>query len=162
MADSRADVLVLSGGSSVGREDFTPVVANEIGQVAFHGIALKPASSTGLARIGSTWVILGPGYPVAAYAAWDLVVRPLLCALQGTSDRWPYKTVTARLSGPYPKREGRTEFVRVTLAEDGVATVLPGGSAILSTLTRGDGFACLDDSQGPLQSGESIEVHLFD
>ena len=163
MQDCRADVLVVSGGSSVGKEDFAPVIANEIGQVAFHGVALKPASSTGIGRIGQTWVVLGPGYPVAAYVAWDLVVRPLINRLLGTPDRWPYETITAELYAPYNKRVGRTEIVRVKL-EDGVpprVTVLPGGSAILSTLTDGDGFLCLPDALGPLEAGAAVDVHLY-
>ena len=166
MQDCRADVLVISGGSSVGREDFAPVVANEIGDVAFHGIALKPASSTGVGRIGQTWVVLGPGYPVAAYVAWDLVVRPLIFRLLGTPERWPYRTIRARLAAPYRKRGGRTEIARVEMrpaANDlPSVTVLPGGSAILSTLTRGAGFLYLADSQGPLQTDEEVDVHLFD
>ncbi len=166
MRDSGADVLLVSGGSSVGREDFAPVVANEIGDVAFHGVALKPASSTGVGRIGNTWVILGPGYPVAAYVAWDLIVRPLIFRLLGTAERWPYRTTTARLAAPYAKRAGRTEIVRVEIQRNGdslpTATVLPGGSAILSTLTRGSGFLCLPDAQGPLETGDNVEVHLFD
>ena len=167
MVSSRADVLLLTGGSSVGREDLTPVVARRTGDVAFHGIALKPASSTGLARIGDTHVVLGPGYPVAAYAAWDLVVRPLVLKLLGTADRWPYATTRGVMVDPYPKKVGRSEFVRVVMAraenDDRPAQVrvLPGGSAILSTLTRGDGFLLLPDEQGPLRSGDAVDVHLF-
>ena len=166
MANPGADVLVVSGGSSVGREDFAPVVANQLGDVAFHGVALKPGSSTGVGRIGSTWVVLGPGYPVAAYVAWDLVVRPLLLRLLGTPNRWPYKTIRARLATPYKKREGRTEIARVVLDHDSddlpQARVLPGGSAILTTLTRGDGFLYLADARGPLQVGEQVDVHLYE
>ncbi|MEL7370276.1 MAG: gephyrin-like molybdotransferase Glp, partial [Myxococcota bacterium] len=147
MVDSGADLLVLSGGSSVGREDFAPVVAHEIGQVAFHGIALKPGSSTGIGRIGSTWVVLGPGYPVAAFTAWELIVRPLVFALLGTADRWPYQTRRGQMAAPYKKRQGRTEIARVAIKEGDppLITPLPGGSALLSTLTQADGFLRLDD-----------------
>ena len=167
MTESRADVLVVTGGSSIGREDFAPVVANNVGEVAFHGIALKPGSSTGIGRVGATWVVLGPGYPVAAFVAWELVVAPLLARLLGTPRRWPYARTQARLAEGYRKKAGRTEFVRVTVEwPDGgiaqpVATVLPGGSAILSTLTAGDGFLLLDDEDGPLSAGDEVIVHLF-
>lgn len=163
MADAGADVIVVTGGSSVGKEDFAPVVANELGEVAFHGIALKPGSTTGLGRIGDTWVVLGPGYPVAAHVAWDLVARPLIAALLGTDARWPYRTETKKMAEPYPKREGRTEVVRVLVDPDGAhVRVLPGGSAILSTLTEAYGFLCLPDEQGALQPGDPVVVNLFD
>ncbi len=163
MQSCRADVLVVSGGSSVGKEDLAPVVANEVGEVAIHGLALKPASSTGIGRIGNTIVVLGPGYPVAAYVAWDLVVRPVINRLLDTPDRWPYEVVTAVLDAPYPKRRGRIEVVRVVLNDDEppLATVLPGGSAILSTLTAGDGFLCLPEELGPLAAGDPVDVHLY-
>ncbi|MEO1336175.1 MAG: molybdopterin-binding protein, partial [Myxococcota bacterium] len=163
MVDSGADLLVLSGGSSVGREDFAPVVAHEIGQVAFHGIALKPGSSTGIGRIGSTWVVLGPGYPVAAFTAWELIVRPLVFALLGTADRWPYQTRRGQMAAPYKKRQGRTEIARVAIKEGDppLITPLPGGSALLSTLTQADGFLRLDDDVGPLAVGDDVLVHLI-
>ncbi len=166
MTDCRADLLVVTGGSSIGREDFAPVVANDVGEVAFHGVAVKPGSSTGIGRIGKTWVVLGPGYPVAAYVAWDLIVRPMVLRLLGASDRWPYRSTVARMDEPYPKRAGRTEIVRVTLSATTEptprATALPGGAAILTTLTRADGFLCLPDGQGPLERGDEVNVFLFD
>ncbi|MEM7675194.1 MAG: gephyrin-like molybdotransferase Glp [Myxococcota bacterium] len=163
MVSSGADILLLSGGSSVGSEDYAPVIANEVGQVAFHGIALKPGSSTGIGRIGSTWVVLGPGYPVAAFTAWELLVRPLIFALLGTADRWPYPKRKGRMAAAYKKRPGRTELARVVL-NDGdppLVTPLPGGSALLSTLTNADGFLLLDDDTGPLNVGDEVTVHVL-
>ena len=67
-----------AGGTSVGREDYVPKVVGELGELLVHGVAMRPASPTGIGRIGAAKVFLLPGNPVSCLAAYDLLVSPAL------------------------------------------------------------------------------------
>jgi molybdopterin molybdotransferase len=155
-----ADVVVVTGGSSVGTEDFPPVVLREIGELPIHGIDVKPASPTGIGFVGSTVVVLAPGYPVASYVAWDLFVRPIVQRMLSLTPNLSYRTVTAKLSRDYKKPEKRVEIMRVVL-ENGTASILPGGAALLSTVTRADGFIYFPAGTAQFAAGSAVEVHLY-
>jgi molybdopterin molybdotransferase len=156
-----ADVIVMTGGSSVGKEDFGPVVMRRIGELPIHGVHAKPASPTGIGFLGSTAVVLAPGYPVASYVAWDLFVRPIVQRLLGVPMHWPYARTKARLAKPFKKPEEQTMIVRVVLGDDGVATALPGGAALLSTITRAAGFVLAPEGVGEIAAGAEVDVHLY-
>lgn len=161
-----AEVVVVTGGSSVGREDYPPVVLREIGELPIHGVDVRPASPTGVGFIGETVVILAPGYPVASYVAWDLFVRPAVQRLAGAPVALPYPTTAATLGREHHKPRSRLEVLRVTLHEgpEGgrIATVLPGGAGLLSTLTRADGFVLFPAGADQFSEGAPVEVHLYD
>jgi molybdopterin molybdotransferase len=164
-----ADVVVVTGGSSVGKEDYAPVVLREHGELPIHGVAVKPASPTGIGFLGTTAVVLAPGYPVASYVAWDLFVRPILARLQGAEPRWPYAREPVRLAVALTKPVSRVELVRVTLAEDAAggasprwARPIPGGAALLSTLTGADAFLYLDAGRAEWAAGELVDASRFD
>lgn len=155
-----ADIVVVTGGSSVGSEDFPPVVVRELGELPIHGIDVKPASPTGIGFVGSTVVVLAPGYPVASYVAWDLFVRPIVQRMLSLEPHLSYRTVRAKLGRDYKKPEKRVEIMRVTL-KDGAVSILPGGAALLSTITRADGFVLFPAGNGLFSAGSEVEVHLY-
>lgn len=165
IAEPGADLVIVTGGSSVGTEDFPPLVVRELGELPVHGIDVKPASPTGIGFVGSSVVVLAPGYPVASYVAWDLFARPIVQRMSGVTPKLPYRTITARLARDYKKPASRVEIQRVILAaaSDGppLASILPGGAALLSTITRADGFLMLPAGVEKFASGEAIEVHLY-
>lgn len=160
---SRADIVVVTGGSSVGMEDLGPVVARKIGELPIHGIDARPASPTGIGKIGSKLVVLAPGFPVASFVAWDLFVRFAIQCMLGLEPRLPYATRLAKLSRPHKKPESRVEIQRVVLstASDAV-DILPGGAALLSTVTSADGFVLFDAGRSTFDAGENVVVHLYD
>jgi molybdopterin molybdotransferase len=163
MRETGADVLVLTGGTSVGQEDYPPIVLREIGELWLHGVDVKPASPSGLGFIPETqtMVVLAPGYPVAAYVAWDLFVRPIVQAMEGAEVKLPYRTVRARLEKEYRKPASRIEVARVVLGASNEASVLPGGAAILSTITRADGFIVFPEGRDHFEAKSEVEVHLY-
>jgi molybdopterin molybdotransferase len=155
-----ADVIVMTGGSSVGKEDFGPVVMRQIGELPIHGMHARPASPTGIGFLGSTAVVLAPGYPVASYVAWDLFVRPIVQRMLGVAVAWPYARTRARLAKAFKKADEMTMIVRVVL-KDGTATALPGGAALLSTVTRADGFVLVGEGVTEIPAGADVEVFLY-
>ena len=156
-----ADLIVMTGGSSVGQEDLGPVVVREIGELPVHGVHMKPGSPTGFGFVNDTPIVLAPGYPVATLIAWDMIVRPIVQKMQAAPTRIPYATTSGVLAKAHRKPAKRVEFQRVTL-EDGQVTVLKGGAALLSTATKADGFIIVDTGVDELPAGESVTVYLYD
>jgi molybdopterin molybdotransferase len=160
IGDPGADLVVVTGGSSVGKEDFAPLVVRELGELPIHGIDVRPASPTGIGFIGKTAVVLAPGYPVASYVAWDLFARPIVQRMSGLEPHLPYRTVRASLAREHKKPASRVEIARVVL-DRGVASIIPGGAALLSTVTRADGFVLLPSGRDVFPAGAELDVCLY-
>src|SRR5262249_54523828 len=134
------DVLIVSGGSSVGQEDHVPVLLAERGELAIHGIAMRPSSPTGLGRIGQKLVFLLPGNPVSCLCAYDFFAGRAIRALGGRSTDWPYRATSGKLTRKISSEIGRLDYARVTVADGAVTPLAIGGASILSSTTRADGF----------------------
>ena len=153
-----ADVVLLSGGSSVGAKDSAEKVFSEMGELLFHGLALKPGKPTLAADIGGKPVFGLPGHPVAAYFIYSLLVRPLIYGMMSSvpEDR----TVWANCSVNIPSNHGREECVPVRL-EKAMAIPVMSKSGLITTLSRADGYIRIPrDAEGVAQ-GDRVEVFLF-
>jgi molybdopterin molybdotransferase len=152
-----ADVLVLSGGVSVGPHDHVKPALQAQGVVEdFWRVALRPGRPTWFGTRGDTLVFGLPGNPVSAMVTFLLFVRPALGALQGVPHA-PDRFV-ARLAEAIPRHPDRDECVRVTL-RDGVATSTgPQGSHQLRSMLGADGFAIVTAGEGTLEPGAEVEV----
>ncbi len=91
-----ADIVLVSGGSSVGAEDHAPRLLAEAGELAFHGVAMRPSSPAGCGRIGDTLVFLLPGNPVSCLCAYDFFAGRAIRLRGGRAADWPYRTQRAR------------------------------------------------------------------
>lgn len=162
-----ADVIVTTGGTSVGKSDvvFRAVQAAG-GDVKVHGVAVMPGRPALLAKLpdGRPWVGL-PGYPVSAAIDFALFVSPLIRMLLGL--RWaPFRPkVRARLTAPVASSPGVAHFVRVKLREEGrslLATpVRISGAGILSSLVKADGLVVVPEDVEGLPEGAEVEVELL-
>jgi molybdopterin molybdotransferase len=159
---STADVLLISGGSSVGKEDHAPSLIAELGELPVHGVALRPASPTGVGFLGGRPVFLLPGNPVSCLCAYDLFAGGAVRRVGGRSPDLPYRTTQATLSAKVASAVGRVDYARVRL-RDGLAEPLAvSGASILSTTTRADGFVLVPrDSEG-FAAGATVTVYLYD
>jgi len=156
------DILVTTGATSVGREDYLPGLLDELGELMVHGVNIRPASPTAFGRVGSTPVVLLPGNPVAAFVGFDVFVRPALQLQMGLPEGRRNRRAGGRLTRKLPSALNRTDFVRVRLTgEGGVEPVRSGGSGILSSLTRADGFVIVPRDAEGLEAGTEVEVYLF-
>lgn len=165
LSEPGADLVVMTGGSSVGKEDLGPVVVAEIGELPIHGIHMKPGSPTGIGFIDGTPVVLAPGYPVAAMVAWDMFARRIVQRLGGADVAMPYRRVPAKLGRPHKKSACRLEVQRVTLSSSDaglIANTIAGGAALLSTTTRAAGFVLMPAGVEHLDAGTGVEVFLYD
>jgi molybdopterin molybdotransferase len=159
---AHADLLLVSGGSSVGQEDHAPRILAEVGKLCFHGLALRPASPTGMGFLGRTPIFLMPGNPVSCLCAYDLIAGRATRLLGSRSWELPYRTRTLPLARKIASVVGRLDYVRVKISDNQVEPLSTSGAAILSSTTRADGFVLVPaDSEG-FGSGATVEVHLYD
>ncbi|MCE9554057.1 MAG: molybdopterin molybdotransferase MoeA [Planctomycetes bacterium] len=156
------DVLLVSGGSSVGQEDHVPTLLAEHGELAIHGIAMRPSSPTGLGRLGELLVILLPGNPVSCLCAYDFFAGRAIRVLGGRSPDWPYRRARLPLSRKLVSVVGRVDYARVTIAEGRVEPVSVSGASVLSSTTRADGFVVVPGDSEGYPPGCEVEVFLYD
>ena len=161
-AGIRSDLVLVSGGSSTGPEDFAPRLVAELGELTIHGVALRPASPAGIGFLGSTPVVLLPGNPVSCLCAYDLFAGRITRTLGGRSVEWPYRSVIAPLAGKLSSALGRVDYARVRLVDGRVEPLAIGGASILSSTTRADGFAIVPADLEGYPAGASITVWLYD
>jgi molybdopterin molybdotransferase len=158
---AEADVVIVSGGSSVGLEDLAPAIVARHGELAIHGIAMRPSSPTGLGRVGHRLVFLLPGNPVSCLCAYDFFAGRAIRALGGRAKTWPYRATRGRLRRKISSPIGRLDYARVQLDGGGVEPIAVGGASILSSTTRADGFVIVPaDSEG-WAAGADVEVWLY-
>ena len=157
-----ADVIIVSGGSSVGIEDLAPALVAAHGELAVHGIAMRPSSPTGMGRIGRRLVFLLPGNPVSALCAYDFFAGRAIRALGGRPKAWPYRSIRATLARKISSPIGRLDYARVRLDDGRVEPLSVAGASVLSSTTRADGFVIIgDDSEGFAADAE-VDVWLYD
>ena len=158
---AEADVIIVSGGSSVGIEDLAPTLLAQHGDLAIHGIAMRPSSPTGLGRIENRLVFLLPGNPVSCLCAYDFFAGRVIRALGGRTKAWPYQSMRARLARKISSPIGRLDYARVQLVDGAVEPLAVSGASVLSSTTRGDGFVIVPaDSEG-FAPGTEVEVWLY-
>ena len=174
--DLTKDIIVTTGGSSVGERDLLPEVVDELGEVLVHGVALKPGHPVALGVVEETPVISLPGYPVACIVNAVQFLRPLLKHVGGMGCP-PHPTTEARLARKISSEPGVRTFARVELRDadvDGDAdadsdTDLPvavptrtSGSGILSSVALADGWVVVPDSQEGIPAGETVAVENWE
>ena len=157
------DVVILSGGSSVGERDAACRVISALGEVLFHGIAMKPGKPTLLGRTASGKAMVGlPGHPVAALFTTQLYVRALLARLEGRTMR--QRQVTARLTEAVSANHGRAQYNGAILRQgpEGLeALPIRGKSGLITTLAGADSYFCIPRDCEGFPAGAQIPVYLF-
>ena len=157
------DWVVVNAGSSVGSEDYTRDVVQDLGEVILHGVATSPGSPVLLGKVKNKPVIGLPGYPVAAYLALEWFVRPLIDHWFGVASA-PRPRLRVRLEEDVKSKEGREHFVRVSIGRIGdryVARPLPRGAGSTTSLARADGLLRIPSCRGLLKAGEEVEAELL-
>lgn len=157
-----ADVLLLSGGSSVGKEDHAPSLLAELGELPIHGVALRPASPTGVGFLHGRPVFLLPGNPVSCLCAYDLFAGRAVRRLGGRPTDMPYRRRRLPLSGKIVSAVGRVDYVRVRIADDQVEPLAVSGASLLSTTVVADGFVLVERDREGHGPGEQVDVFLYD
>jgi molybdopterin molybdotransferase len=156
-----ADIIIVSGGSSVGVEDLAPMLLAAHGVLAVHGIAMRPSSPTGMGTLGQRLVFLLPGNPVSALCAYDFFAGRAIRALGGRSKDWPYRSMRAPLARKISSPIGRLDYARVKLEGGRVEPIAVAGASVLSSTTRADGFVIVGDDSEGFPAGADVDVWLY-
>ena len=163
--DLTRDVVVTTGGSSVGERDLVPEVVDELGEVFVHGVALKPGHPVALGRVDGVTVVMLPGYPVAAIVNAVQFLRPLVEHL-GRMPRQPLPTREATLARKIRSEPGVRTFARVTLEDsDGELTATPtraSGAGVLSSVALADGWVVVPERREGIPEGETVAVQNWE
>jgi molybdopterin molybdotransferase len=157
-----ADVVLVSGGSSVGSEDFAPQLLRELGELAIHGVAMRPSSPAGAGRIGDVLVFLLPGNPVSCLCAYDFFAGRAIRLRGGRSAAWPHRTRTGILSRKIASAIGRVDYCRVRISGDEVEPLAISGASVLSSTTRSDGFVIVPGDSEGYGPGSPVTVYLYE
>jgi molybdopterin molybdotransferase len=167
---AHADLVITSGGVSVGDFDFTKQVLSDQGRIDFWWVNMKPgrplAFGTLLAQAGASLPLLAlPGNPVAAMMTFLLFGRPALRKAGGRLPWYDLATTTARLREGLSRKDGRRHYLRVRLSDTptGREATLTGdqGSGILLSMVQADGLAVIPEDCGALAPGDEVQVLLF-
>jgi molybdopterin molybdotransferase len=155
------DVILVSGGTSVGEEDHAPTLLAELGELVVHGVAMRPSAPTGFGFIDGRPVFLLPGNPVSCLCAYDFFAGPTIRALGGRSREWPYRTVEVPVGRKITSTTGRVDYARVKIIEGRVEPLMVSGASILSSTTRADGVVIVPRDDEGIPAGATVTVHLY-
>ncbi|MBO6039963.1 MAG: molybdopterin biosynthesis protein [Oscillospiraceae bacterium] len=162
-AAAECDMVILNAGSSAGRDDYSSTAVREVGEVLYHGIAIKPGKPAILGYKGAVPILGVPGYPVSGIIVIDELLRPLI-------DRW-YSRETdsgsrtrAKLTRPVVSGLKYQEYVRVRMGYVGntlMASPLPRGSGVVSSFMKADGMLEVPQGTEGYTAGEEVRVRLL-
>jgi molybdopterin molybdotransferase len=162
MLEPGADAVLVSGGSSVGAEDHAPVILAEAGELAVHGIAMRPSSPAGFGRLGAALVFLLPGNPVSCLCAYDFFAGRALRRLGARAPDWPHRIRRVPLKRKIASAVGRVDYCRVRLEAEEADPLALSGASILSSTTRADGFVIVPEESEGYAPGTEVPVYLYE
>ncbi len=165
-AADHCDVVISSGGVSVGEADFAKIVLAELGNINFWKVAIKPGRPMAFGKIGDSIFFGLPGNPVAVMVTFYLFVLPALYRLAGTAENYHLATFAARTLEKLRKKPGRTEFQRgiMSRADNGqwqVRITGKQGSGILKSMSLANCFIVLEHDRSHVAAGELVDVLPF-
>jgi len=158
-----AEVVLINAGSSAGTEDYTYQAVAGLGEVLVHGVAMMPGKPTLLGAVAGKPVLGIPGYPVSAVLSFEQFAAPLIAGLAGQR-LVPRPTLTVYPSQNLPSKPGLTEFIRVALGRVGdrvIATPLPRGAGIITSLVRADGLLTVPSLSEGLEEDRPVTAELL-
>jgi len=164
-AQSLADVVVTSGGVSVGEADFTKDILDEVGQIGFWKLAIKPGKPFAFGALGDAWFCGLPGNPVSAVLTMYVLVQPMLAKLGGHSQWKAPESIPAITRTAFKKGPGRTDFQRgIYTIENGQFVVETTGnqsSGAFRSMSLANCFVVLERERGSVEVGETVNIQLF-
>lgn len=165
-ANNVADLVISSGGVSVGEADYTKQILDEMGQIGFWKLAIKPGKPFAFGKLSKAWFCGLPGNPVSATVTFYQLVQPLIARLSGFSQWQPALRMKALATTPLKKSVGRLDFQRAiaSVNEQGVLVVKTTGhqgSHVFSSFSHANCFIVLERERGRVEAGELVEIELF-
>lgn len=156
-----AEVVITTGGVSVGEHDLVRRVLEQLGaRVLFHGVAQKPGKPMLMAELQGRYVFGLPGNPRAVYILFHLYVLPFLRRMQGAARPWP-RTFRLPLAHAVQVKGERAEFRAAAVQEGRIVLLADEGSHMLRSVTGADGLAYLPEDRRTWEAGDPVDIHLL-
>ncbi|MEF1290591.1 molybdenum cofactor synthesis domain-containing protein [Vibrio sp. M260118] len=164
-AQTVADVVVTSGGVSVGEADYTKDILEELGQIGFWKLAIKPGKPFAFGELKNAWFCGLPGNPVSAVLTMYVLVQPLLAKLAGHTEWKAPESIPATTRSAFKKVPGRTDYQRgIYRIENGQFVVETTGnqsSGAFRSMSLANCFVVLERERGRVEAGETVNIQLF-
>ncbi|MGD8234335.1 molybdopterin molybdotransferase MoeA [Vibrio sp. TRT 1302] len=164
-AQTLADVVVTSGGVSVGEADYTKDILEELGQIGFWKLAIKPGKPFAFGKLSTAWFCGLPGNPVSAVLTMYVLVQPLLAKLAGHTEWKAPESIPATTRSAFKKAPGRTDYQRgIYSIENGQFVVETTGnqsSGAFRSMSLANCFVVLERERGRVEIGETVNIQLF-
>ncbi|MBN3495671.1 molybdopterin molybdotransferase MoeA [Vibrio neptunius] len=164
-AQTLADVVVTSGGVSVGEADYTKDILEQLGQIGFWKLAIKPGKPFAFGKLSTAWFCGLPGNPVSAVLTMYVLVQPMLAKLAGHTEWQAPESIPAITRSAFKKAPGRTDYQRgVYTIEDGKFVVQTTGnqsSGAFRSMSLANCFVVLERERGRVEVGETVNIQLF-
>lgn len=162
----QVDILVISGGSSVGERDYSFSVLDNLGEpgIYVHGISIKPGKPTLIGQVEKKPILGLPGHPVSATVIFEIFGKEMIRCLLGTKENSLWTRQKAKISRNIPSQSGRTDYFRVQLIYENsewIAYPVFGKSGVLNTLVKSDGLAVIPEEVEGVRAGEWMDVILL-
>ncbi len=162
LREAPGELLVTTGGTSVGVEDHAPTLIQEEGELLVHGVAMRPSAPTGFGWVAQRPVFLLPGNPVSCLAGYDFFVGLAVRRLAGWREEWPYRRERIRLRDKISSQIGRVDYARIKL-QDGLGVLLAtSGASMLSSTTKADGFVVVEQDSEGFAAGAEVDLWMYD
>jgi molybdopterin molybdotransferase len=159
---SAGDIVLVAGGTGPGAGDEAAAALAEGGELAIHGVALRPGETAGVGRAGGVPIFLLPGTPAACLWAYELLTGPAMRRLAGRSGELPFATQVMRLERKIVSEVGMMDICPVRCNQDGeVEPLAPFAEAGLVAATQGDGFVIVPEASEGYPQGAPVTVHLY-
>ncbi len=162
---SRCDLIVSTGGTSLGGDDIVSRVVEDIGEVHVHGVALQPSKPVLIAEVSGKPYLGLPGYPVAVAISSEVFLRPAVQKLAGVRGVYVPRVVKGVLRRRVPSRPGLRHYVRVRVWREGdsyiVEPIYASGAGVTSSLALGDGYLVVPEEVEGFEKGSEVEVILY-
>ena len=153
------DVIITTGGTAISKGDVVLDVVDDIGEVLFHGVAIRPGKPIGAGVVGGKMVFTLSGQPVAAMSQFDIFTRKYLFEMQGRS--FDFKIVKRVSKLKIPSQLGRTDFIRAFSDEDYAKHVLNRGSGIIRSMVEANSYIIIGENDEGYQKDDLVDVVFF-
>ena len=154
------DVIMTTGGTAISKGDVVLDVVDDIGEILFHGVAMRPGKPAGAGIVNGKIIFTFSGQPVAAMTQFDVFARKYLFEMQGRS--FDFHVLNRESQLKIPSQLGRTDFIRAVSDDDHAKHVLNRGSGIIRSMVEANSYIIIDENDEGYQKGDIVDVVMFD
>ena len=159
-ASEEYDVIMTTGGTAISKGDVVLDVVDDIGEILFHGVAMRPGKPAGAGIVNGKMIFTFSGQPVAAMSQFDIFARKYLFEMQGRA--FDFNVVKRVSQLKIPSQLGRTDFIRAVSDNEHAKHVLNRGSGIIRSMVEANSYIIIDENDEGYQKGDIVNVVFFD